>query len=185
MNLDRATYILILLLSALGLYCSFIIGISWDEYISNIEASARIDFLKSFGKNLDYLKYEEFHNPGFYEVILAFLSNLFHAFWVFEVRHLLNSNKNLLNHLVDNKENFGKGYAIKKGLEIATGDYIIQKLVRKGIKYISVYKHFLKGDVYSNVSDNYIYSDPHFNRQGNKILSDIIWEEHLKNFRNH
>ena len=39
--------------------------------------------------------------------------------------NLLNSNKNLLNHLIDNKENFGKGYAIKKGLEIATGDYII------------------------------------------------------------
>jgi len=57
--------------------------------------------------------------------------------------------------------------------------------MRKGIKYISVYKYFLKGDIYSNISDNYIYNDPHFNRQGNKILSDIIWKEHLKNFRNH
>jgi hypothetical protein len=64
-------------------------------------------------------------------------------------------------------------------------NYIIQKLVRKGIKYTSVYKHFLKGDIYSNISDNYIYNDLHFNRQGNKILSDIIWKEHLKNFRNH
>jgi len=64
-------------------------------------------------------------------------------------------------------------------------NYIIQELMRKGIKYISVYKYFLKGDIYSIVSDNYIYNDPHFNRQGNKILSDIIWEEHLKNFRNH
>ena len=60
-------------------------------------------------------------------------------------------------------------------------NYTIQELMRKGIKYISVYKYFLKGDIYSNISDNYIYNDPHFNRQGNKILSDIIWEEHLKN----
>ena len=64
-------------------------------------------------------------------------------------------------------------------------NYIIQELMRKGIKYISVYKYFLKGDIYSIVSDNYIYNDPHFNRQGNKILSDIIWKELLKNFRNH
>ena len=64
-------------------------------------------------------------------------------------------------------------------------NYIIQELMRKGIKYISVYKYFLKGDIYSIVSNNYIYNDPHFNRQGNKILSDIIWKEHLKNFRNH
>jgi len=42
-----------------------------------------------------------------------------------QTSNLLNSNKNLLNHLIDNKENFGKGYAIKRGLEIATGDYII------------------------------------------------------------
>ena len=63
-------------------------------------------------------------------------------------------------------------------------NYIIQELMRKGIKYISAYKYFLKGDIYSNISDNYIYNDMHFNRQGNKILSDIIWEEHLKNFRN-
>ena len=64
-------------------------------------------------------------------------------------------------------------------------NYTIQELMRKGIKYISVYKYFLKGDIYSNISDNYIYNDAHFNRQGYKILSDIIWEEHLKNFRNH
>ena len=64
-------------------------------------------------------------------------------------------------------------------------NYIIQELIRNEINYVSVYKNFLKGDIYSNISDNYIYNDMHFNRQGNKILSDIIWEEHLKNFRNH
>ena len=38
---------------------------------------------------------------------------------------LLKSNKNLYQHLIDSKQNFGKGYAVKKGLEIATGDYVI------------------------------------------------------------
>ena len=64
-------------------------------------------------------------------------------------------------------------------------NYIIQELMKNEINYVSTYKYFLKGDIYSNISDNYIYNDPHFNRQGNKILSDIIWKELLKNFRNH
>ena len=64
-------------------------------------------------------------------------------------------------------------------------NYIIQELMKNEINYVSAYKYFLKGDIYSNISENYIYNDMHFNRHGNKILSDIIWEEHLKNFRNH
>ena len=38
---------------------------------------------------------------------------------------LLKSNFNLYEHLIDSKQNFGKGHAVKKGLEISTGDYII------------------------------------------------------------
>ena len=64
-------------------------------------------------------------------------------------------------------------------------NYIIQELMKNEINYVSTYKYFLKGDIYSNISDNYIYNDMHFNRQGNKILSDVIWKEHLKNFKNH
>ena len=64
-------------------------------------------------------------------------------------------------------------------------NYIIQELMKNEINYVSTYKYFLKGDVYSNISENYIYNDMHFNRHGNKILSDVIWEEHLKNFKNH
>ena len=64
-------------------------------------------------------------------------------------------------------------------------NYIIQELMKNEINYVSTYKYFLKGDVYSNISENYIYNDMHFNRHGNKILSDIIWEKHLKNFKNH
>jgi len=64
-------------------------------------------------------------------------------------------------------------------------NYIIQELMKNQINYVSTYKYFLKGDIYSNISENYIYNDMHFNRHGNKILSDVIWEEHLKNFKNH
>ena len=64
-------------------------------------------------------------------------------------------------------------------------NYIIQELMKNEINYVSTYKYFLKGDIYSNISENYIYNDMHFNRHGNKILSDVIWEDHLKNFKNH
>ena len=64
-------------------------------------------------------------------------------------------------------------------------NYITQELTKNEINYVSTYKYFLKGDIYSNITENYIYNDMHFNRQGNKILSDVIWEEHLKNFKNH
>jgi len=115
MNLDRTTYILIFLFSALGLYCSLTIGISWDEYIANINALAKIDFLKSFGKNLEYSKFEEFQSPGFYEVILAFLSNLFHKSWVYEGRHFFNfllSLATLFGLFLLVKDNFNKRLAL-------------------------------------------------------------------------
>ena len=60
-------------------------------------------------------------------------------------------------------------------------NYIVQKLMKKKINYLSAYEYFLKGDIYSNISENYIYNDMHFNKQGNKLLSGIIWEEYLKN----
>ncbi len=38
---------------------------------------------------------------------------------------LLKSNNNLYQHLIDGKQNFGKGYAVKRGLELSTGEYVI------------------------------------------------------------
>ena len=38
---------------------------------------------------------------------------------------MLKSNVNLYQHLIDGKQNSGKGNAVKKGLEFSTGDYII------------------------------------------------------------
>ena len=90
MSLNKITLTSILLLSIFAVYCSLIIGISWDEHLAHIHALAKLDFIKSLGKNNSYLKYAEFHNPGFYEVLLAFFSNLLPNFWVYEGRHLLN-----------------------------------------------------------------------------------------------
>jgi len=39
--------------------------------------------------------------------------------------NILDSNKDLFNNLIDLKINGGKGYAIKKGLSVATGDFVI------------------------------------------------------------
>ena len=38
---------------------------------------------------------------------------------------MLKSNVNLYQHIIDGKQNLGKGYAVKRGLEFSTGDYII------------------------------------------------------------
>ena len=38
---------------------------------------------------------------------------------------LLKSHSDLYDHLIDYNNNSGKGYAVKKGLEVSTGDYII------------------------------------------------------------
>ena len=90
MNYNKITISLIILFSLFGLYCSLVIGSSWDEPFTNNNALAKINFIKSFGKNLDYLKYNDFHNPGFYEVILAFISNQFSKLFVYEIRHIVN-----------------------------------------------------------------------------------------------
>jgi glycosyltransferase involved in cell wall biosynthesis len=40
-------------------------------------------------------------------------------------RELLTNNKSLYSKLINQKKNKGKGYAVKEGLKIATGDYVI------------------------------------------------------------
>jgi len=39
-----------------------------------------------------------------------------------DTSNLLKSNSELYNHLIEYEKNFGKGYAVKKGLSIATGN---------------------------------------------------------------
>ena len=90
MYLNKIFLGLILVLLSLGIYCSLVIGVAWDEPYTNFNALSKIEFIKSFGENKSYLRWGEFHNPGFYEIVLAFASNLFGKFYVFEIRHLIN-----------------------------------------------------------------------------------------------
>ena len=115
MNSNKIFLSLIFILSALGIYCSLIIGISWDEHFAHIHALAKIEFLKSLGANKGYLKYEDFHNPGFFEVPLAFFSNLLPSHFIYEGRHILNlllSFATLLGLFLVVRDNFDKKVAL-------------------------------------------------------------------------
>ena len=93
--------------------------------------------------------------------------------------NLLKSNNNLYQHLIDSKQNFGKGYAIKKGLEIITGDYVIfqdgdlEYDPEDFSKFIDVIQKF-EADIIIGSRFNYnkyIRSINLFNKLGNYILT--------------
>jgi len=115
MQSNKILLSLIFILLLFGIYCSLIIGISWDEHFAQIHALAKIDFIKSLGQNKDYLKYEDFHNPGFFEVPLAFFSSLFPSYFMYEARHILNlllSFGTLFGVFLVVKDNFDKKIAL-------------------------------------------------------------------------
>ena len=115
MHINKITFFFIIIIFSLGIYCSTIVGISWDEPSSNAYSLAKINFLKTFGENKEYLKYFETQNPGFYTTILAFVSNLFPKFLVYEVRHLINlliSFFTIVGIYLLVKENFDKRLAL-------------------------------------------------------------------------
>ena len=45
MQSNKIAFSLILLLSVFAIYCSLIIGISWDEHFAQIHALAKIDYV--------------------------------------------------------------------------------------------------------------------------------------------
>ena len=114
-SINKVTFCFIIIISIFAIYCSTIIGISWDEPSSNAYSLAKINFLKSFGESTDHLKYFESQNPGFYTTILAFISNLFPTSFVYEIRHLINLSLSFLTlfglYLLV-KENFDKRIAL-------------------------------------------------------------------------
>ena len=42
-----------------------------------------------------------------------------------KTKELLEQNKNLFSKLINNERNSGKGFSVKEGLKVASGDYII------------------------------------------------------------
>jgi glycosyltransferase involved in cell wall biosynthesis len=95
---------------------------------------------------------------------------------------LLKSNSELYNHLIDYEKNFGKGYAVKKGLSIATGDYIIFQDAdleydpKDFSKFIYLINKF-NADVIigSRISySDFTRSHNFFNKLGNHVLTFIF-----------
>ena len=96
-----------------------------------------------------------------------------------DTKKLLENNKNLFSVLINNTNNSGKGYAVKEGLKIAKGDYIIFQdadLEYDPVdfkKFIKVCKNF-DADVVIGSRFNYSeYTRSHYilNKIGNHILT--------------
>ena len=95
---------------------------------------------------------------------------------------LLKSNNNLYQHLIDGKQNFGKGYAVKRGLELSTGDYVIfqdgdlEYDPADFSKFIEIIQRF-EADVIIGSRFNYnkyTRSFNIFNKLGNYILTFVF-----------
>jgi len=128
MRINQGTLIFIIIILFFGVYCSSIIGISWDEPSNNEYNLHKINFLKSYWSDPKYRDfsldtaitgyfwklhqhYHEAHNPGFYATILTFVSNLFPEFYVYYARHLINfvlSAATLLGVYLVVRDNFNK-----------------------------------------------------------------------------
>ena len=96
-----------------------------------------------------------------------------------KTKELLEQNKNLLSKLINNERNSGKGFSVKEGLKVASGDYIIFQdadLEYDPIefkKFIKVSKQF---DADLILGSRFIYSEytrSHniLNKIGNHILT--------------
>ena len=81
MTINRIAFFLIIIFSVFALYCSVVIGMSWDEPHHHIGGALRLYYLKSFGQCNElkggFLQYY----PGLYDtisfVIVDFLLKIF------------------------------------------------------------------------------------------------------------
>lgn len=94
-------------------------------------------------------------------------------------KKILEDNKNLYSKLILNNKNQGKGYCVKKGLEIAKGDYILIQDADEEydpndyIKFIECADKFKADLVIGSrfMYDKYTRSHNFLNKIGNKIIT--------------
>jgi len=99
-----------------------------------------------------------------------------------KTKELLEQNKNLFSKLIDNERNSGKGFSVKEGLKVASGDYIIFQ--DADLEYDPIeFKKFIKVcrqfDADLILGSRFIYSEytrSHniLNKIGNHILTFIF-----------
>ena len=103
------------LLVCFAVYCSLIIGMSWDEPFLYESGKNRLKYLFSLGR-YEYQNFIPFANfsyfPGFYDTISAFISQMIPRKYEVQIHHLINlffsfsaivfiskfSNLDLVNH---------------------------------------------------------------------------------------
>ena len=92
MIINRVAFCLIIILSLFAIYCSIIIGLSWDEFFHHINGSHRYEYLRTFGKFTDYNYVDNRYYPGLYDtfhfLVLKFFLNFFPKN-ILEIKHLI------------------------------------------------------------------------------------------------
>ena len=99
MIINRVFFFLIILLSLFAIYCSIIIGVSWDEFFHHINGSHRAEYFKSFGKFKEYNYLDNRYYPGLYDTFHFLIINFILKFFsgdIFEIKHLVNLTFGLL-----------------------------------------------------------------------------------------
>ena len=89
---NKINNISIYLLIIFSIYCSLIIGMSWDE-LGHIEGgNRRLKYLFSFG-SYDYLSYygDQRFYPGLYKTLSVFITKIFPKKYEIEALHLINN----------------------------------------------------------------------------------------------
>ena len=97
-------------------------------------------------------------------------------------RKVLESNKDLYNKLLINERNLGKGFSVKKGIENASGDYILIQDADLEydpgdyVKFVNVISKFDPDGIIGTrvIFNQYTRAHNFFNKIGNKILTLIF-----------
>ena len=82
--------IVLFFLFIFSLYCSLIIGVTWDEPYHYVNGLNRVNYLFSLGKYeyRDILTLEYF--PGFYDTITAFITVILPKKYEVDIHHIIN-----------------------------------------------------------------------------------------------
>jgi hypothetical protein len=85
----RAEILILFILIVYSIYCSLIVGKSWDEEYHYLQGKSIFQYLLSFGKIRKEFFYEEYYSSSYW-FFQFFFSQLFPAIYKVEVNHIFN-----------------------------------------------------------------------------------------------